>query len=119
LASALELSKISLGYYEKSGNQQCIAHSIRHIADIQSGLKNDQEAEENYQKALSIYRENPETNTLDLANAVRPYGILLKKLGRADEARPLLLEAKKLYQEVGIQAGVDEMHSLLNTSSKV
>ncbi len=117
LESALELSKRSLEFYEKSGNQQRIAHSARHIADIQSGLGKYSEAEVNYQKALRIYRESPETDTLNLANAIRPYGILLKERGRIDEAKTLLTEAKKLYQEVDIQAGVDEMQSQLSELS--
>ncbi len=113
LESALELSKRSLEHYEKSGNQGRIAHIIRHIADIQSGLGRHTEAEESYKQALKIYRESSETDAHVRANATRPYGIMLKKLGRMEEAKELLLEANALYKEAGNQAGVDETDSLL------
>ena len=113
LESAQELSKRSLEYYERSGNRDSVAHSVRHLADIQCGLGMHVGAEENYLKALKLYRRNSETKPHDLANAVRPYGRLLKGLGRLEEARTLLSEAKALYERVGNEAGIDEMTSLL------
>jgi len=117
LDSALELSKKSYAYYQKSGNQNRIAHSIRHIADIQVALNQRTEAEENYQKALKIYREHPETKALDLANTLRPYGRLLKNLGKNDEAKPLIQEARACYQKAENKAGFDEMNSWLASFS--
>ena len=117
LSSALELSKKSLGCYEKSGDPNRIAHSTRHIADIQSNLGLLKEAEKNYQKALQIYRKHPETKPHDLANAVRPYGKLLQKQGKTEEAKKQLQEALNLYQKVENQAGIQEMTNLLTSLS--
>lgn len=113
LQSALALSRTSLEHYEKSGNLDRIAHTLRHIADVLSDLGRHTEAEERYQQALGIYRERADTNAQELANAARPYGILLKNLGRLEESRELLLEANRLYRESGSQPGIDETESLL------
>jgi len=117
LTSALELSKKSLACYEKSGDQNRVAHSTRHIADIQSNLGLLTEAKENYQKALQIYRKHPKTKPHDLANAVRPYGKLLQKQGNIEEAKEQLQEALNLYQKVENQAGIEEMTNLLKSLS--
>jgi len=87
-----------------------IAHTIRHLGDMHS---DPTVAEPYFVEALQIYRAHPETNSLDLANALRGYAILKAKTGPADLARLLFIETRDLYAKLGIQAGVDECNSRL------
>jgi tetratricopeptide (TPR) repeat protein len=85
-----------------------LAHSVRHVADVQRGLKRLDLAEPAYAEALAIYRSHPARNTLDLANAIRGMALLKDETGDRDAARLLWSEAKDLYSEVGVEAGVAE-----------
>ncbi len=88
--------------YRKSNNALKLAHTIRHVADIYQDTGQPQQAEPHYREALEIYRGNKETKPLDLANTLR--GLALLK--GTDSA--LWQEAKDLYVQANVQAGVDE-----------
>ena len=70
LPKALEFCQQSLGFYQKANNSDRIAHSTRHIADLQRALGNDADSESNYREAIGIYKANSQTKTGDLANAL-------------------------------------------------
>ncbi len=85
-----------------------LAHTIRHLADLHQDMQRDDLAEPYYAEALAIYRSDKETSTLDLANAVRPFALLKEHAGAIEEAKQLWAEAKDLYANAEIPAGVRE-----------
>lgn len=115
LEHALDSSRQSCAYYRSAANNLLVAHSVRHIGDILSALGKQDEARDHYEEALYIYRSDPETGKQDLANTLRPYGLLLLKIREIEKAKELLGEAKALYQAVGSQAGVEEMIAVIDS----
>jgi len=102
-------------HYEKavallrtSGDRLKFAHTIRHLADVKTDLRDGPDAERFYLEALDIYRNHPSPDSLDFANAIRARAAMLTKSGRHEEARPLWREAGDMYQSLGIAAGVEE-----------
>jgi len=85
-----------------------LAHTVRHLGDVQRRAGQLAEALPCYEEALGIYREHPETVPLDLGNALRGYGLLLEAMGDPGRAREVWAQVLGIYREVGIQAGIDE-----------
>ena len=96
-----------------SNEPQRLAHTIRHIADIQWKANLFEESRANYAGALAIYRGNPETGRLDLANTLRGYALLSESIRDIASAREMWTEARHLYSAVDVQAGVDEANRRL------
>jgi ATP/maltotriose-dependent transcriptional regulator MalT len=89
------------------GDYVLLAHTIRHIADIQYEMGRPDLAEPAYEEALGIYRgQNP--TALELANAVRGMAILKEETGRREEAVRLWQEAHDLYVAANVPPGVAE-----------
>jgi tetratricopeptide (TPR) repeat protein len=88
-----------------------LAHTIRHVADILRGQRQLDKAAPCYAEALDIYRKHPQTPTLDLANAIRGYALLKSDTNDTEEATLLWHEAGYLYEQSGVQAGVEESQS--------
>lgn len=65
-------------------------------------------AESCYTEAPALYRSEPRTLPLDLANAIRSFAILKDDTGQTDEARNLWEEPRNLYIGVNIPQGVAE-----------
>ena len=57
---------------------------------------------------MTLYRGDPETEPLNLANALRGYALLKQALGDVEATRASFKEARELYAELGIDAGVEE-----------
>jgi len=114
-AKALEFCQQSLGFYIKSKIPDKVAHSTRHVADLQRHLGQEAESELNYRKAIDIYRSNSDTHDLNLANALRGFGILLEKLKKEEEAIAVWKEVKELYHTCNLQDGVDEANHKLDS----
>ncbi len=108
LLKAKDLCLRSLAYYKKNGNPIKIAHSTRHLADLQFKLGLLSEAEENYRLSIKIYKEDKEGSLGNLANALRGFGLLLEACGNKKEAIDVWKEARKLYAAHNIEEGVDE-----------
>ena len=70
-----------------------------------------EEAEPGLVAALDLAREGAVSTPLDLANTIRPLALLRMKQKHAD-ALALLVEARDLYAEAGIDEGVREMGRL-------
>jgi tetratricopeptide (TPR) repeat protein len=85
-----------------------LAHTLRHVADILRGQKKLSEAEPIYAESLAIYRADPRTPPLHLANALRGSALLMEGLGRELDALRAWSEAKPLYEQTGVQEGVEE-----------
>jgi tetratricopeptide (TPR) repeat protein len=102
-------------YYEEasnllrgSPNRLKFAHTVRHLGDVYTEQQDWSHAEPCFVEALDIYRSHPSPPTLDLANAIRAYAALNSARGTHEEARALWAEAGRLYEAVGISAGVEE-----------
>ncbi len=114
-SEALELCQKSLMYYKKAGNPDKVAHSTRHLADLERHLGYEADSERNYREAIGIYKGNSNTNKGDLANALRGFGLLLEKRGNTKEAIAVWKETKELYQACNLQDGVDEANQKLDS----
>lgn len=112
---ALELCRQSLMYYKKANNLNKVAHSTRHIADLERNYGNEDDSERNYREAIEIYRSNSNTSKGDLANALRGFCLLLEKRGKIEEAILVWKETKALYLACGLQEGVDEANLKLDS----
>jgi tetratricopeptide (TPR) repeat protein len=99
--------------YQQLGDSLSFAHAIRHAADMLRHEHRLQDAKQNYTEALDTYRNHPDTNPLDLANAVRGLALLERETGNLVASKSLWQEARSLYESVGIQAGVDESDAQL------
>jgi len=97
----------------KQNDALLLAHTVRHLGDVRRHLGQHEGAQSCYEEVLDIYRREPEANPLDLANALRPFAILREKTGDFDDARAFWREARKLYESLGIDAGVAEASQAL------
>ena len=89
-----------------------VSHALRHQGEILSIAGDVDSAETPLAEALDIIRGLAGVSALDLANTVRPLGILRAQVGHAS-ARALLAEARDLYARAGIGEGVREMERRL------
>jgi tetratricopeptide (TPR) repeat protein len=105
---ALRLYEEAAGICRERDDQLALAHTIRHIADIHLDAQRAELAGPGYLEAIAIYRANPNTKPLDLANAIRPFAKLNEDMGKVAEARRLWAEARDLYATAGVSQGVAE-----------
>ena len=84
------------------------AHAIRHDGLREEYAGRLEEAENLYDRALSLYRKYDKHDTLGYANAVRYPAVLKNLLGKRDEATQLWDEAFRRYDAIGITEGVAE-----------
>ena len=93
-----------------------LAHALRHVSDLARERGSVAEALSSAVEAVAIYRMQPGSRPLDLANALRLNAIALGDAGRAEEAKLLWQEARDLYASVGVAAGFEEAESRLASS---
>lgn len=105
----------ALSHYEEAqkifreiGDADRVAHSVRHVGDIQRSCGRLELAEPCYKEALEIYRNSAQTRPLDLANAIRGLALLKGEKNAAHEAKLLWEEARDLYESVNVPEGVAE-----------
>ena len=110
---ALERYTAAANLLRDSNEPQRLAHTIRHVADIQSNMSRLTDAESSYAEALAIYRDDPQTGSLDLANTLRGYALLREETGDPTAAKAMWSEALELYRQTGVQAGIDEAQRYL------
>lgn len=86
-----------------AGNDQRLAHALRHLSDLARERGARGESYEHASQAVALYRKGHDQ--LGLANAVR-----LQALAAADpdEARACWQEARELYAALGVGAGIEE-----------
>jgi tetratricopeptide (TPR) repeat protein len=92
--------------YREIGPSKRLAYAIRHEADILREESRSAEAEPLYLEAASIYREQGDEAALDLANTLRGLALLAESSGKPDAAQSLWQEARQLYRQCNVQAGV-------------
>ena len=90
------------------GNSRLLAHALRHMSDIDRKDGRPAEALASAREAVELYRALAGSSPLELANALRITGLAWQDLGEAGEASSTWREARSLYMQVGIQAGVEE-----------
>lgn len=108
LEAARRLYRDAAQLYHEAGDRQAYAKTVRHIADIYMEEPNYAEAQPLYEEALEIYRGDVRTGVLDLANAIRPYALLIEATGQGETAAKLWREAQALYAAIRVEAGVKE-----------
>jgi tetratricopeptide (TPR) repeat protein len=94
--------------YRAEGADLRLAHTVRHVGDIFMQQRLHDAAGPCYAEALALYRQHPEANRLDLANALRATALYKEASGHLDESKALWREAGELYAQVGIAEGVAE-----------
>ena len=108
----------AMGHYREAESQNGFAHSLRHLADLERHVGHFEESEAYYRKALEIYRALPDTSNLDLANALRGFGVLLVETDQPKEGLTIWQEVKQLYGQCNLQEGVDEAQTYLDKLSE-
>lgn len=106
---ALQYNLKSLSYYKKANNLDRIAHSTRHLADLQVKLNEFDSAKENYEAAIKIYKESTDSNDLDLSNALRGFAELLELLGNLNSAIEIWNEVLIIYEMLQFEDGISEV----------
>jgi tetratricopeptide (TPR) repeat protein len=105
---ALPLYEEAVTLSREEGDIGLLAHTVRHLGDVQMDAGRLAEADLCYREALSLYRSAASPPALDFANALRPAALLKERQGDRALARELWTEAKDLYEAVGVKRGVDE-----------
>lgn len=90
------------------------AHVLRHASDVARELGHLDRAAELLEDALLVYRGDPSAQPGQLANALRSAALLNQEQGNDQAARAFWTEARALYADLGIQAGVEECDSALD-----
>jgi tetratricopeptide (TPR) repeat protein len=99
--------------YRGVNHEMGLAHAVRHVADILREMNRDEEAEPFILEAIELYRDQQPLPRLDLANSLRVAALLKEQTGLIADALPLWLEARNLYREAGVDAGVAESRAHL------
>ena len=92
----------------RDGDVLALAHRLRHIGDIHLGAGRIDQAAPFYDEALALYRSRQDAKPLDLANALRPMALLCEARKEPEAARLCWTEARALYEQTGVAAGVAE-----------
>ena len=108
LVDALKLYQEAAELLRQRDQPLRLAHTIRHVADIQTHMRLFEEAQANYAEALTVYRSNPETAKLDLSNTLRGYALLAQSTNDNESAHAMWAEARDLYRAMDVKAGVEE-----------
>jgi tetratricopeptide (TPR) repeat protein len=85
-----------------------LAHRLRHIGDIYGEAGDAERAAFYYGEAMTLYRADPEPPALDLANLLRPLALLMEAQDQPEAALQYWTEARALYDQASVSAGVDE-----------
>lgn len=105
---AMVLCKKATALYEKADNPGKIAHSIRHLADLQVEVNLLKDAVLNYREAISIYGKHGASNTAEMANALRGYAKVLELQNKIPGALNLWEKIKHIYSAYGFKEGIKE-----------
>ena len=89
------------------------AHALRHLSDLDREADRLDQALAHAGQASALYRANGQGASLDMANALRLTALSLDGLRRPDAATAAWTEARDLYAEAGVAAGVSECETRL------
>jgi tetratricopeptide (TPR) repeat protein len=108
LDAALQLYGEAVALCRTLGDPFRLAHTIRHQGDILRNQEQFELAEPCYIEALAIYRSHEQSSAGDVANAIRGFALVKTATGATEEARQLWQQARELYAQAGVEAGVLE-----------
>jgi tetratricopeptide (TPR) repeat protein len=94
--------------YRQIGPPERLAYALRHEADVLREECKPADAEHLFLEAETLYRQLGEDATLDLANTLRGLALVNQALMKPDASRARWLEARALYAQRNIEAGVAE-----------
>jgi tetratricopeptide (TPR) repeat protein len=94
--------------FRQVNNQMSLAHAARHIADILREMGRQRQAEPFAVDAIGIYRTQNPLPRLHLANGLRVAALLNEDMQNHDTSLRCWAEARDLYRQEGIDAGVAE-----------
>jgi tetratricopeptide (TPR) repeat protein len=114
LEASLVLYVAALALSRHAGDALAVAHTARHVADVQRGLGRLVEAQAPAREAVELCRLHANVPALERANAVRVLALIEEAAGRRDEARPLWQEALAFYDLAGVPAGAAECRHQLD-----
>ena len=109
--TALECYRHAASIEKGPGDQLAWVHTMRHIADMLREQKQYAQAEPIYTDVLEIYRSRSDARGLDHANALRGLAHLKDAAGTPEEALLMWRAARCLYEQAGVEAGIDECQS--------
>lgn len=93
-----------------------LAHALRHVSDLDREAGRAEPALAAADEAIALYRANPDSAALDLANALRLAALAREALGQT--STDLWREAGALYQDADVVAGVEEALRRLNLATR-
>ncbi len=99
----------------KDSMNDLLAFALRHLGDLQQETGDFIQANQAIEETVAIYRVLNEDNPLNLANALRLHALAQEALGGTIPAIESWEEAHRLYLKAGINEGVQECQSHLNT----
>lgn len=94
------------------------AHALRHLSDIDREAGHADQALAHAEQAAALYRANGNGDGPDLANALRLKALALDGLRRPDQATAAWGEARDLYVDLGVAAGVAECERRLESADE-
>jgi tetratricopeptide (TPR) repeat protein len=94
--------------YREIGPPARVAYALRREADVFLEESRPAEAEPLYVEAASIYRQQGEESSLDLANTLRGLALVAESSGKTEASKSLWREARELYAKCKVDAGVTE-----------
>ena len=105
--SACSISETAVSLARTLDNPALLAHSVRHLGEINWKLGNQSEALRCFSESISSYRQITNPPPLDLANALTRLASITE-LNDREEAAILWKEARDLYASLGLVKGVHE-----------
>jgi tetratricopeptide (TPR) repeat protein len=113
-ATAQKCYEEAVALYRETGEPLVLAHVVRHLGDVYQEQERPDLAEPCYNEALRLYRDHEQALPLDVANAIRSMAVL-----RWEQTRELWKEARDLYANLSVEAGVEESAGRLEALSKI
>ena len=113
-ADAIALYEMAITFYQHDGVPRSVADCLRHLGDVQRETGDFIKAETHLLSALATYNRFATCAPLVLANTYRPLALLNEAMGKPEEARDYWIEALELYQQAGVEAGVEECQAHLD-----
>lgn len=104
----LELLEEAVRRGRRQDDPAALAHAVRHLGDVHRAARRLEEAERCYSEALELYERCPDAPALDLANALRPMALVWEVQGKNAESVELWRKARRIYEGLGVTAGVEE-----------
>lgn len=97
------------------GDDDTLAYVLRHLSDVAREQGEAANALAASEEAVALYRTHA-PDSLDLANALRLRALALHALDRRVDAHPAWAEARDLYAQLGVDAGVRECERFLESA---